>query len=151
MGYTHYWDRPKSINKRDMEQIVGDFLKVSLEFNGKFLLGGGAGNGGNPTLTVDEVNFNGINDYSHENFYFTRMKAGEFLLCKTARKPYDLAVTCFLLIAKKHLKNRIHISTDGDTEDWQPAIDVCSHMLGYEYKKFEITEKNHKLRYRFWE
>jgi hypothetical protein len=97
-------------------------------------------------LSVDGVEFEG----SCETFVFNRKGAetGEF--CKTNRGEYDLSVQVFLLIAKMHLKSRIHVSTDGEQDDWQKAMDICSHMLGYEYKKMDITD-NRKLRYRHWE
>ena len=49
----------------------------------------------------------------------------------TAYKPYDLAVTVCLVIAKHHLGSGITIHSDGTMENWQEAIQMCSHFLGY--------------------
>ena len=50
---------------------------------------------------------------------------------KTAYKPYDLAVTICLVIAKHHLGSGITVHSDGTMENWQEAIQMCSHFLGY--------------------
>jgi hypothetical protein len=53
-----------------------------------------------------------------------------FEFCKTARKPYDIMVCCVLLAAKHHLKARVSVSSDGDLDEWQPAIDLYEKVLG---------------------
>lgn len=76
---------------------------------------------------------------SHESFYFERIfKEGElnksglrFNFCKTAYKPYDLAVTAALIICKHHLKDKIQISSDGEDRDWRDAAMICQMTLGY--------------------
>jgi hypothetical protein len=131
-----------------MEQIVGDFLKTSLRFE-TFKLTSSSGEGC-PTIGVEGVVFNGKGRFGCESLNFPRKTDIPSEFCKTNNLNYDLAVTVFLAIAKKHLKTRMHVQTDGDQDDWQEAFNVCSRMLGYEYKKFDITD-NGKLRYRFWE
>ena len=54
-----------------------------------------------------------------------------FEFCKTAYKPYDLAVIICLLIAKHHLKEQILISSDGAIDNWRDAMLVCQKILGY--------------------
>ena len=49
--------------------------------------------------------------------------------CKTAYRPYDLAVNCCLIIAEHHAKFRVN--SDGNKEDWKDAIQLCQHFLGY--------------------
>jgi hypothetical protein len=51
--------------------------------------------------------------------------------CKTAFRPYDLAVTVFLLIAKHHLRDVFRIESDGDLKQWQDAQLLCRQELGY--------------------
>lgn len=81
-------------------------------------------------------------DCSYETFYFPRKylplewekpnSAGfYFQFCKTAFRPYDLAVTAFLLIAKHHLQNRIKVSSDGEDAHWFDAKLICQMELGY--------------------
>lgn len=78
-------------------------------------------------------------DCSHETFFLEaheeqpyRAGNGEyFTFCKTAYKPYDLAVTAALIIAKHHLSERIRIHSDGETQDWGDARRLCQYVLGY--------------------
>jgi hypothetical protein len=54
-----------------------------------------------------------------------------FGFCKTAYKPYDLAVICCLIIAKHHLKSEIVVSSDGTLEQWKDGMLICQKILGY--------------------
>jgi len=54
-----------------------------------------------------------------------------FASTKTAYKPYDLAVTLCLVIAKHHLGEQITIHSDGTMENWHEAMQLCHHFLGY--------------------
>lgn len=54
-----------------------------------------------------------------------------FDCCKTAFRPYDIAVTAFLLIAKRHIENRISVKTDGEDGHWWDAKMLCQSVLGY--------------------
>lgn len=82
-------------------------------------------------------------DCSHESFVLERVfqpeswqkpkhggKWGAF--CKTAFKPYDLAVNAVLIIAKHHLGDRIIVHSDGEEEHWWDAMQLCAYKLGYE-------------------
>lgn len=85
-------------------------------------------------------------DCSHETFSLPRIlpkdgyrsaldakdEAGRiFGFTKTAYKPYDIAVTAVLIIAKKHLGDLINVKSDGDDKDWFDAKRVCQEVLGY--------------------
>ncbi len=54
-----------------------------------------------------------------------------FDFCKTAYKPYDLAVIAALTIAKHHLGDSIKVSSDGDTDQWTDGLWLCQQVLGY--------------------
>ena len=87
-------------------------------------------------------------DCSHETCYFPRVipkdhhnyfgshptenkkKGWQFDFCKTAYKPYDLAVTSFLVIAKHYLKANLWISSDGETQHWADARILTQQVLG---------------------
>ncbi len=57
---------------------------------------------------------------------------GKYFSCvKTAYKPYDLAVTVALVIAKYHLGESIVIHSDGTMDNWHEAMILCDHFLGY--------------------
>jgi hypothetical protein len=80
-------------------------------------------------------------DCSHETAYMPRVfepsewnkpdKGLYFAFCKTAFKPYDLAVTAFLIVCKHHLGKKINISSDGEDKDWFDAKMLCDKLLGY--------------------
>ncbi len=86
-------------------------------------------------------------DCSYETFYFPRVlpKMYEpvqssrdprcvgkyFQCCKTAFRPYDLAVTAFLVVAKRHLGGRILVKSDGTIAHWMDAVKICHNVLGY--------------------
>lgn len=80
-------------------------------------------------------------DCSHEGFILsrtfepytnqTKSHGMWFDFCKTAFKPYDLAVTACLVIAKHHFKNDIVVSSDGEMENWVEAMTLCEMELGY--------------------
>lgn len=50
---------------------------------------------------------------------------------KTAFKPYDVAVTAALLIAKHYLREQIAIRSDGSDNQWADASQLCQTHLGY--------------------
>jgi hypothetical protein len=51
--------------------------------------------------------------------------------CKTAFKPYDVAVTAALLIAKHHCGEKIEITSCGSDVHWWDAKLICQRILGY--------------------
>jgi hypothetical protein len=80
-------------------------------------------------------------DCSHEAVFFPLRLEPEkwqepeegkyFDFCKTAFKPYDWAVTAFLVIAKHYLGDKIRVSSDGDIKLWYDAMQLCHLELGY--------------------
>lgn len=81
-------------------------------------------------------------DCSHETMLFERIKTLEewekqkenglyFDFCKTAFKPYDLAVIALLIIAKYYLKDKIEVSSDGTEGQWFDGKLLCQQELGY--------------------
>ena len=54
-----------------------------------------------------------------------------FEFCKTAYKPYDLAVIICLIIAKHHLKKQIIVTSDGALDKWKDGMLICQKILGY--------------------
>lgn len=145
MGYTQYWYRPKVIPKRTYDAIVRDFRKMLPELGREGVRLQYEYDSPRPIeLTETNVHFNGVGDEGHETFSFPRVyhpyegdtsysdnKNLFFDFTKTARKPYDLAVTSFLLIAKHYLKNDIVIHSDGSDEDWVKARKLVQKQLGY--------------------
>jgi len=54
---------------------------------------------------------------------------GEYV--KTGFRPYDIAVTCVLLIAKRHLRDRFVVHSNGGDAQWSDARRICQQALGY--------------------
>ena len=81
-------------------------------------------------------------DCSHESFVLPRVveshwsgpdeKGLYFYFCKTAYKPYDLAVIMCLLIAKHHLGDDIQLCSDGTEAQWADGVYLVRQMFGYE-------------------
>lgn len=78
-------------------------------------------------------------DCSYETFAFPRDMGKRdtryegdlyFDWCKTAFRPYDLAVNVFLIIAKHHLPNMV-VRSDGEEAQWFDAKLLCAAELGY--------------------
>lgn len=80
-------------------------------------------------------------DCSYETFAFNRVFKKEswqtpedgkwFACCKTAFRPYDIAVTAFLIVAKHHMGDKLKVSTDGEDQHWFDAKMLCQTVLGY--------------------
>jgi len=72
-----------------------------------------------PKVSDTLIRFNGIGQDAHETLYIEKRPKSEFNFCKTARKPYDLAVGLILLVIAKHAPVEFRISSDGDwKDDW---------------------------------
>jgi len=54
-----------------------------------------------------------------------------FSCCKTAFKPYDLAVISCLIIAKHYLGDQVLVHSDGELEHWEDGMILCQKLLGY--------------------
>ena len=80
----------------------------------------------------------------HETFHFPKIadrdasKSKEpetnglvFYWTKTAFKPYDIAVTAALLIAKRYLRNQLIVYSNGADAQWADAKEMCQRHLGY--------------------
>lgn len=140
MGYTHYWRIPVQalplVGER-LPAIVGDFRKLLPHLPP---LAGPLGKGG-PEFGPEEVAFNGPEPEDYEAFVFPGLLRGgepfvsedfpeeHFAFCKTGYRPYDLAVTAFLLVAKFHLGDLLQVRSDGDVSEWTPAADLVERVL----------------------
>lgn len=130
MGYTHYYYQKKSIPQKKWEKIAVDCMKVFefCEDNGIKIVYE-YDNDVQSEVSDTKIRFNGFGNEGHETFSIWKDKPEEsvntlgtdeyFSFCKTARKPYDLAVGLVLLVVKKHSPNSIRVASDGDwDEDW---------------------------------
>ena len=122
MGYTHYYaNQPASA--RVWQGFIDDVTKVLAHPDVK------------PHVKVSAADttrvwINGKGKNAHEDFIIHR--DGGHDCCKTARKPYDLAVATVLIVAAKRL--RIRISSDGwwnEDEEWKRAAALYTSIFNY--------------------
>ena len=148
MGYTHYWYRKPNLT-RGWNPFLEDCRKALVNLPKDIIIRDEWGKG-IPKMNKDIVAFNGDDETgaSYETFYFPKVMDTSnkmppenglyFQFTKTARKPYDLLVTSCLLIAKKHFKSRIKVSSDGDKSDWKEAYKYCN-SIGIDVSKVKIN------------
>lgn len=124
--------------KSDLEHVL-----PCLQKDKGFKLRGGNGEG-EPLITDTTINFNGdassgnsfetfhVNIFEHTTFYrFNDLdeKGEMFGFCKTARRPYDIAVCVSLMVIKHHLGSGFRISSDGGFEEWSEAIEYYEYYF----------------------
>ena len=135
MGYTHYLPQKKSVSPEAWSQICKD-TKTILESQKKASIPLASDHPSE--VMVNEkagyINFNGVGDDSHETFAVSQKHDSQFNFCKTAQKPYDLAVTAVLMVIEHHAPAHFETSSDGDVEDWRPAAELNQKLFGYGYR-----------------
>lgn len=83
-------------------------------------------------------NLTGLGSGSYETCYIDRISEGHFVdreklyfsCCKTAYRPYDIAVTAVYLIVKHYVPECI-VRTDGKDKDWLDARILLENLLQY--------------------
>ena len=134
MGYTHYFKQSKPVSEEAWDKIKTDTKKI-IKHQIKAGIPLESNNSKNKSMvSSSEINFNGVDDDSHETFYITNEKMEQFNFCKTARKPYDLAVTAALLIIDHHAPEHFDIGSDGGIEGLFEAAKLNYELFGYGYK-----------------
>lgn len=148
MGYTHYLYRKGDFTQKQWEKISLETFAVldHCRENGVVLAREyDSPESGNPEVTPDHIRFNGWKDGGHETFLVTRERPPvplwdpdakeSFDFCKTARKPYDLAVCLVLISMKRHAPKSVRIETDGDWDsEWVEARKAYKGLFGVEPK-----------------
>lgn len=141
MGYTHYFPQTRSFTKDEWNQVkdgvksivrhcLSESIKLQFEYNDKRP----------PEISEKIIRFNGEGDLGHETFYVSKVMNHNswenktqpaFQFCKTARKPYDLAVCLSLLRIKSVAPDVLNIGSDGD-EEWNQVYPVYKTIFGEE-------------------
>lgn len=164
--YTHYWKRPVEIPHRVYDPMRWDMIRIlgALPFRSPGAAYCGVPlkifgpDGVSPLSLSDPENFafNGDqqNNHDHESFVFDRIedslpqKSEEEVscFCKTARKPYDLAVAACLIVAKHYLGDALRLKSDGDLdeENWPAAFVLAERVLGKDARGIEQARKDLK-------
>lgn len=88
----------------------------------------------------------------HETFSIHRKGNSSFNFCKTARKPYDFAVCVVLTLYAKHFgAEATDVSSDGDWEDWEPAVKLVKDTVGLGEINVLVKEEEYGNRFEFTE
>lgn len=129
MGYTHYWSKKSDVDEKQYAAALKDIAKiVTTQKIAK--LGNGLGDQGTKPKTTGGIEFNGIDSDSHETFSLPAKASqiSDFEFCKTAEKPYDIVVVAVL--ARLSEVAGIHVSSDGNADDWTAGVQLASKILG---------------------
>lgn len=153
MGYTHYWVQRRDLTQREFNEISSDIADIlkEVQHNQGIPLANGAGDPGtSPEFTATKVWFNGVGDDAHETMCFNRKRyrpsyeggtiGAEF--CKTAEKPYDLAVTAVLAYLATCTRTSdpktgepvigselYQVTSDGSGTNWLSGVDLVRKAL----------------------
>lgn len=144
MGFTHYWSYlPESEQWQvAFPRLLADTRVILDHLTDRGIATAGAHGDGEPLLTVDEIVFNGAEPNEYESFFLgttqdpnTRhhtWRGARFTwdFCKTAHRPYDLAVTAVLLRSRQLVPWHFAIGSDGRWDsDWKPARDLVADLF----------------------
>lgn len=147
MGYTHYFPQSRDFTSEEWRQIkdgirkvvaysVEQGVKLQYEYNDARKV----------SITDKLIRFNGPDELGHETFYVSKIMTHNswedktqpaFQFCKTARKPYDLAVCLSLLRIKAVAPDAIRLSSDGDWDaEWQASRTAYKELFEEEAPTF---------------
>ncbi len=134
MGYTHYFKQNKPVTDEQWAAFTKD-AKVALKAIKKRGIVLISNDESGVIINNERINLNGDeeNGLDHETFYMTK-DYPRFNFCKTARKPYDLAVCSLLLLANEHMPGHHDIGSDGDSDDWKEALEFNEEIFGRPFK-----------------
>lgn len=133
MGYTHYWTQKDSFTPAEWVTIAQDVetILTTAQADSLILASGVGDRVIEPRAAIGkgEVYFNGYEDDSHETFVLDRLEKG-WSFCKTARKPYDVAVTAILAYLEGAHPDKFSVGSDGTPQDWEAGIALLKKALG---------------------
>lgn len=139
MGYTHYWRQLRDHKVDEWTQICEDVqnilkdtqhvqgIPIAYEYNEPARA---------PEVSSKCIHFNGLGEDGHETFIIFRKRLPRESwepyrgsgFCKTARKPYDLAVTAILCYLSSVCET-YEVSSDGDGTDWLAGLQCARRAL----------------------
>ena len=141
MGYTHYQTQKRRHTNAQWATILTDVAAIlkDVQHVQNIPLADGSGEPGTqPELGPDHIWFNGPGEDAHETFVINRLVApledwmGKdrrgWSFCKTARKPYDLAVTACLCYLETVIGTH-SVTSDGTGHDWLAGLQCARRAL----------------------
>jgi hypothetical protein len=147
MGYTHYFPQSRSFDAREWQQVKEDCKKIIASCIGQSIPLQYEFNDSRPVvINENHVRFNGVGNDGHETFFVSKKMTHRdyedksqpaFQFCKTARKPYDLAVCLCLLRIKAIAPDAIGLSSDGSWDgEWVTARQQYQELFKEEPMKW---------------
>lgn len=129
MGYTHYmkqsrdfipeeWDEIKKGAQFVVKECTKQGIELRLEDDSEE----------DPVINDDVIRFNGMEGNGHETFLVTRKIFESFNYCKTAGKPYDLAVTAILAITS-YYSDAVRVTSDGYQHEWSEGLELAKRFI----------------------
>ena len=117
MGYTNYWYQRKSFTNEEWSKVLDEYDYIKDVLGGSVIF---------DESDVKQIMFNGNpeNDQDHETFILHKEAKTKpdyegqdvsFNFCKTAEKPYDIAVWHLLSFCHTHTNAIWRISRDRPT------------------------------------
>jgi hypothetical protein len=142
LGYTHYWQMLRNATLAEwaiIQKDVGEIL-AHVEARAEVKLANAMGDRGTkPEIDRDSIGFNGSGDEAYETFRIDRKRTADSAwFCKTAREPYDVAVTAVLCyLSTFHLmgeidevrKPLVRVTSDGKGADFLAGLDIAKIAL----------------------
>lgn len=138
MGYTHYWSRKAKFSENEwlaLKERVSKIINWANEHGIKMVSKADCDLSYLSIIDDNFIQLNGYEDEGHECFViereFNKRNPSDF--CKTARKPYDIAVCMTLLVIYDLNPDLLEISSDGDwNSDWKDAREAYAEIFGKE-------------------
>ncbi len=141
MSYTHYyeWDAPLKETSEKFPLWSKEVALILDEIQRRGIVVWDTEGTNAVIVEPDYVLINGPakNNQGHEAFYLNTQICLAALnweqfetrpFCKTARKPYDIAVVAALIQFQKHFPEaKIH--SDGSTNDWKDGFELCQYLF----------------------
>lgn len=151
MGYTHHWTQLRDFAAEEFAEITQDVLAIltyAEQRHGIAICDGAASPGTRPKVTDAYIAFNGtdLGDLGHEGFAIERSRTLEswqrpdqlgWSFCKTARKPYDVAVTAVLCYLASVVRSH-DVSSDGRGADFVAGLALAREALPHHANRLDI-------------
>lgn len=148
MGYTHYWRQRRDILVAPWSEIMqaATCIVEQTKLGGVPLAWESDEPQRAPEITKDAIRFNGVGDDGHETFMLMRKRRkpeykGDdpaFNFCKTAQKPYDVAVVAILAYVDSLYGELFDVSSDGDPPDWEAGVALARKAVPTKANQIQI-------------
>ena len=143
MGYTHYWKQKSRFSNAVWAEAVADMTAIlETAAAAGLILGDNFGEvaiEAPQAVDGDSFGFNGMGPDGHETFFIGQDRAPledwqepsrrGAAFCKTARKPYDVAVTACLIYLESVYPEKFSVDSDGRADEWEAGLALARKAL----------------------